>query len=1594
MAHHEASPSLATPPHKTTGKPFQRSSVRIAGTYLIVSLLWIGLSDLKLAETGGLTATGFRVSAGKGAVFVLLSTGLVFWLCRREYRNTLKSMTLLSAVVEGTSDAVFVKDRDGKYQLLNTAGAQFIGKPVSEVLGRDDSELFDRADGERLMANDRQVMAQGGAVTLEETLTSLGLTRTYQATKAPYYDASGSIAGLIGISRDVTDRAQVESALRETEARLREAQRIARLGSWSWDPPTNRVWWSDAEFELFGLSATSIKPSFEAFLALLHPDDRPIALARVDAMFAGANEFANDLRIILADGTLMWIHSQARATRSADGTLLSVQGTDQDITASRLAREAAEESERRLQAAIEVAQLGILSINYANETVTFTPRAAEQFGFPIGATVSRSELHSRFHPDDKDNLARLIDGSLDACGSGSFGIEHRVIRPDGSVRWLNVRKQVTFVNEQPSGSVVVTADVTDRREAEARFREQEMLVREAAELAKVGGWGFDPITLQADWTPEVAYMYGLNPDAPPAMQEALSFFSQEQRPQLEDALAAAVQHGTPHDLELQLTGADGEKRWVRTICRPIVEDGRVVRVRGSLQDITDRKRVESELRASEERYRMLFDSNPHPMWVYDVDTLRFLAVNDAAVAKYGYTREEFLTMTIRAIRPDEDVPKLEAGIARDFRGLRRSADWRHRCKDGTVFDVDVSSHDLPDGQGRTRLVLALDITDRKRAEAELQASERRLRLALEAAGAIAFVWDIPSDIVTRYFSKEPALPANSEQVGRLDEVRMRVHPKDLDAFDARLAACLASGTEYRNEYRVIRPDGSTASLEEYGYLDRNEDGSPIQLTGMSIDVTDRLAAVESLRISEERLRVALNGAQGGVWDWDINTGEAWWSPEMYDLFGVPKGMDTREMAVMELIHEEDRARVRDTIANAIAKHTDYHCEFRVLSGKRWLSSQARLSVDTSGTPNRLVGITWDITERVEANEALRLSESRYRQLVDMLPSAIFVQAQDTILFVNPAFMQLMGASNAEELLGRSLFDVLHPASHDLLRRRHDEMLNNPNPLTGFEIVGLRRDGRSIPLHVVAAPIEGYGVNATLFALSDLTERERSAALLRSVLDSVDDAILTVDDQGIVTSVNQSTERLFQYGESEVLGMAVSVLVPDLGVDAHERFGGHDVRSRVTRSAGVGRDVKGLRKDGTSFPAELTVTEFLRDGQREFTWVLRDITARRQLEEQFRQSQKMEAVGRLAGGVAHDFNNLLTVINGYSELILTDLAVDHPLQRPLAAIHDAGDRAARLTKQLLAMSRKSMVEPRLVDLNELVAESAELFRRLIGEDISLSVLADPKPVRVVLDPGQLEQVLMNLVVNARDAMPSGGQLTIETRTVDLSSEPEHASSNLPLGRYAMLRVTDTGCGMSLEVQDKIFEPFFTTKGVGKGTGLGLAVVHGVVQQSGGTIAVDSTHGNGSTFKILLPAADEAVGESTASEINVSLKGRETVLVAEDEEAVRTLVRFALEGQGYTVLTASAGLDALDLLRTHTGQVDLLVTDMIMPGISGRELAEKARRARPNLRVIYMSGYTDDALVRYGLHGTSEQFIQKPFTPLGLVRKVRSILDPIS
>ncbi len=479
-------------------------------------------------------------------------------------------------------------------------------------------------------------------------------------------------------------------------------------------------------------------------------------------------------------------------------------------------------------------------------------------------------------------------------------------------------------------------------------------------------------------------------------------------------------------------------------------------------------------------------------------------------------------------------------------------------------------------------------------------------------------------------------------------------------------------------------------------------------------------------------------------------------------------------------------------------------------------------------------------------------------------------------------------------------------------------------------------------------------------------------------------------QGKVLSVNAAVVRMLGYDSaSEVLRLDMA---RDVYADPAER---QRLVDRDTYTDRQYDDVEATwkRKDGHLLTVQLSVRA-VRNGTGHVEYYetfVRDVTDQRRLQQQLLQSQKMEAVGRLAGGIAHDFNNLLTVITSYSDLLLEDLGTDDPKRSDVEQVRKAADGAAALTRQLLAFSRQQVVEPRVVSLNAVVESLQKILRRVLGEDVDLATTPGADLGAVRADVGQLEQVLMNLAVNARDAMPTGGKLTIETGNVEHDPAFARGQGAAAVRQFVMLAVTDTGVGMDEATKARIFEPFFTTKAPGKGTGLGLATVYGIVQQSGGFIWVYSEPGHGTTFKIYLPRVDAPAEGAVVAAVGPVARGTETVLLAEDSAAVRAVARQVLERQGYTVLEAPDGELALQLAQRHSGPIHLLLTDVVMPGMSGRQLADRLALARPDMKVLYASGYTDDSVVRHGVLEEGTPYLQKPFTPESLARKVRDVLD---
>jgi two-component system cell cycle sensor histidine kinase/response regulator CckA len=646
-----------------------------------------------------------------------------------------------------------------------------------------------------------------------------------------------------------------------------------------------------------------------------------------------------------------------------------------------------------------------------------------------------------------------------------------------------------------------------------------------------------------------------------------------------------------------------------------------------------------------------------------------------------------------------------------------------------------------------------------------------------------------------------------------------------------------------------------------------------------------------------------------------------------------------------------------------------------------------------GNLTRLVPAVRREIEQAAHRKASRAAEEQYRLLFEASPQPMWVVDRETLRYLaaNDAAVSHYGYSR-DEFLSMTIRDI-RPAEDVAATVRATER-NRP----GLQNLGIwrhrKKDGTVIHVDIATHALTFAGRPAWLVLGHDVTDRVRAEEALtkrelyfRSLIENAQDVIAVIDPVGDILFASPAVERILGSPPEQFVGKnAFEFIHPEdaAGAQAALRRAVDDpelpqtLLFRFRHANGSWRTLDGIGKllAAEGFPRAVVN--------------LRDVTESRALEQQLRQAQKMEAIGRLAGGIAHDFNNILTAILGYGDLASSTLAPDSPLRANLEEIHHAAERAAGLTRQLLIFSRKQVLQPKILDLNAVVEESERLLRRLIGEDVVLvtALTAGVRPVRA--DPGQIEQVILNLAVNARDAMPRGGRLTIETANVDSDETWAEQHPGTPPGRYVLLAVSDSGTGMDEATKSRIFEPFFTTKEAGKGTGLGLATVYGIVEQAGGLIEVDSEPGRGTKFRIYLPSV-EGVPDSAASRSSRrAVRGTETVLVVEDEDQVRRLITKTLRAFGHEVLEAAQPAEALRLCREHPKPIHLLLTDVVMPGMNGPDLAGQCRGLRADVKVIFMSGYTADAMPLQGIE-PGLNFLSKPFTPSALARKVREVLD---
>lgn len=1114
--------------------------------------------------------------------------------------------------------------------------------------------------------------------------------------------------------------------------------------------------------------------------------------------------------------------------------------------------------------------------------------------------------------------------------------------------------------------------------------------------------GFEPSGGRAETKAEFVALLDPPPDV------ILSDFALPQWSGL-DALRLVRERGLDVPVII-VSGTMGEERAVAAMQEGAIDyllKDRLARLGSAVARAIERRRLLQEKQRAEEEARRLaaiVRSSDDAIIGKMLDGT-ITSWNPGAERLYGWTAAEAVGQPISIIVPADRREEL----ARIMEQLRRGERVRHHetvrvHRNGSRVDVSLTISPVRDASGRPvgASAIARDITERKKWEEAVRASEARFRALVENS------WDgvtlLDADGVIRYAS--PATTrvlgyAPEEYVGRIGADF--VHPDDLPAAaDAMAGLAATPGGSAVLSYRFRHKNGSWLRVQTTA-TNLLDDPHVRAVVLNSRDVTEALAAAEALRRSEEQHRALAESIPNLVWVYRPDGTPEYFNHRWTEYTGV-SAEDLVARTRPEVVHPDDWARMQEVWERALREGHLYEIEYRLRRADgayRWYIGRAVPVRDPEGRIARWFGTCTDIHDSRQTEEERSRLAQHIRLLLESTGEGIYgLDHEGHCTFINRAGAAMLGYT-PEELLGREMHSIVH----------HHRPGGTPYPNEECPIYTAFRDGRgvrvedesfwrkdgtSFPVSYTSYPAAEGGFRGAVVTFWDVTERRQAEAALRlrdRAIRAVNQGILITDptlpDNPIVYA-SPGFERLTGYGADEVIGRNCRFLQgPETDREAVAR-----IRTAVRNGVPCVVELLNYRKDGTPFWNELSISPIRDEAGRltHFVGVQADVTARRGLEQQYRQAQKMEAVGQLAGGVAHDFNNLLTIINGYSELLMKSLPSEDPSRKMLAEIHRAGERSAGLTRQLLAFSRRQVLAPRVFDLNAVVADTEKMLRRVIGEDVRLATAPAPGLWPIYADPGQIEQVLLNLAVNARDAMPTGGQLTIETQNVELDEEYARTYPGARPGPHVLLSVSDTGCGMSDEVKARIFEPFFTTKEAGKGTGLGLATVYGIVTQSGGHIALSSEVGHGATFKVYLPRTQQRLSSGKSDPgFAVMPRGCETVLLVEDEDGVRVLARHILQGCGYTVLEARDGAHALRLVEQHEGRIDLLVTDVVMPRMSGREVAERLVAMSPRLKVLFLSGYTDDAVMRHGILEVEVAFLQKPYNPALLAAKVREVLD---
>jgi PAS domain S-box-containing protein len=1412
--------------------------------------------------------------------------------------------------------------------------------------------------------------------------------------------------------KEVEHRKQIQ----KSEKRYRSILKAAIDGYWLTDPNGRLLEVNDAYCRMSGYNEEELLNMHISELEFVETPEI-VAEHMQTVVMKGSDRF--ETRHRRKDGTVFDVEVSIQFRPEDGGQCVCFL---RDITDTKQAEKALKESEERYNLAMDASKDGVYEWDLETRKIYYSPGWKRMLGYePDELPDDFSVWEKLTRPEDVEKswqiMKEVVEGNRER-----FEVEFQMRHKDG--HWVHILSRSNIykdANGKPVRVVGTHVDITDSINQRERLRLSESRYRKAQELGKVGNWEYNLKTTEFWGSDEAKKIFELDPYKNSfTIEEVESCIIERER--VHQALVDLIENRKPYNLEYDIITKNTGKRKTFVSIAEIETDGakNPVKVSGVIHDITERKQADENLKKSEARHGKMLANIGDVIVIIDQDGInRYKSPNIEKL--FGWKPGEVVgKSTWDNVHPDDIEP-----ARKFFEKIMHKPDvigtmeCRYRCKDGSYKWIQFTGINLfhdPDIQGL--LGNYQDITERKQAEKLLIEKEALFRGLFDHMTSGSAVYEVRNDGSkgTDYIIREFNRKSLEMEGKKMEEVLgrslfdLRPNIDDYGLIPAMKKVWETGSPEYFPT-RIYQDDNFSNFYENHIF--KLPSGEVVTIYS---DVTDQKNQEKELKESEEKFRLMAENMSDVITLMDLNLRFTYVSPSIKRLTGFSVE-DALKFSIEDIIPPDSFQEILNIIKEEItteANGKQYPDRSRIIEYKQykkdkttvWVESNCRLLRDRDQKPSGFLVISRDITERKEAEEALK---SNYALLQIAGETAIFggwsVDLEKNICTWSDAVADIHDVPHGYSPPVQEAINFYAPEWREKITHIFSACAKDGIPYDE-EMEIITQKGKRVWVRATGKAVknEKDKIIKVQGSFQDITDKKQAEEALReseeklqALFSAMTEMVvlhqLIFDDKGIpcnyrILDCNQAFCRITKIKKETAVGKKATQVyntdsAPYLDVYAKVALSGEPVEFVTYYDFMDKHFLVSVVSPRKNFFATITS---------DITEIRRAEAEREKLQAQLNQAQKLESVGRLAGGVAHDFNNMLGVILGHTELALLQVDENHDLYSDLNEIQTAAKRSADITKQLLAFARKEIISPKQLDLNDTVESMLNMLRRLIGEDIDLSWLPARQLWPVKIDPSQIDQILVNLCVNARDAIAGVGKLTIETGKKSFDEEYCKGHPGFVPGDFVLLAVSDNGCGMDKETLENLFEPFFTTKEVGKGTGLGLATIYGIVKQNNGFINVYSEPGQGATFKIYLPrlVANEAT-DMTMPEKKAAIGGTETILLVEDEPSILRMTRMMLERKGYNVLSSATPADAVEKATNHFGAIDLLMTDVVMPEMNGRDLAAKVKVFHPDIRLLFMSGYTADVIAHQGVLDAGVAFIQKPFSLADMTEKVRNILD---